>query len=96
MLTLKNRHEADPPEFDTEDPDLRYFYFENQYREQLVYVWDQEHEQGTLYHGDADWNGYKVVNGMCPTLVLDHPERFWLLACWLATGGAYDRQGEKT
>ena len=60
-------------------------YFENAQGEQLIFIYDREADTGTLYHGDLGWNQPRpVVDGKCPSIVLDEAETLWLRACWMA------------
>jgi len=60
-------------------------YCENQYGEQLIFVYDRDAGHADLYHGDMDWEPQPVreVSGviMVP-LILDTLEREWLSICW--------------
>jgi hypothetical protein len=58
-------------------------YFENGYGEQMVFVYDYEVNEGTLWHGDAGWEqAFRVVAGDVPELLLADDERLWLSTCW--------------
>jgi hypothetical protein len=77
-----------PPQIDEQTfPNVYRSYFENQYGEQAIFLYDYEQERGTLYMGDAGWeHPSDVVDGKVPELILSHPEQAWLLACWEASG----------
>ena len=66
------------PVFDGDDG--RYYaYFENSYREQLVYVCDPTTQEAHLQMGDAGWgHTYPVVNGVAQGVVLSLVERLWV------------------
>jgi hypothetical protein len=45
-----------PPQIDEQTfPNVYRSYFENQYGEQTIFLYDYEQEHGTLYMGDAGW-----------------------------------------
>jgi hypothetical protein len=64
-------------------------YFENEYGEQMIFVFDQRGGTGRLYAGDAGWETpYEVVDGVAKELILRPEEGLWLRACWeAATAG---------
>lgn len=76
-----------PPQIDEQTfPNVYRSYFENQYGEQAIFLYDHGQERGTLYMGDAGWeHPYDVVDGKVPELMLSHPEQAWLRACWEAS-----------
>jgi hypothetical protein len=81
LFIVHNHHVAscgEPPALDGDDG--RYYaYFENSYREQLVYVCDPTTREAYLQMGDAGWgNTYPVVNGVAQGVVLNTVERLWL------------------
>lgn len=56
-------------------------YFENDYGEQLVVVFDME--RAWLYHGDIGWKEpLELVNGYPVGYILSDEEREWLNLCW--------------
>ena len=58
-------------------------YFENEYGEQAVFVYDYEVGEGTLWMGDAGWEKpYKVVEGKVLELMMGQNEVVWLSNCW--------------
>ena len=60
-------------------------YFENDYGEQALFVYDRDSRQAILYLGDAGWQTrHVVVDGGVPDLVLSETERLWVGACWQA------------
>jgi hypothetical protein len=77
-----------PPQIDEQTfPDVYRGYFENQYGEQAIFLYNYEQERGTLYTGDGGWeHPHDVVDGKVPDLMLNHPEQTWLSACWEASG----------
>ena len=77
-----------PPQIDEQTfPNVYRSYFENQYGEQAIFLYDYHQDRGTLYLGDAGWEDpYDVVAGNVPELMLSHPEQAWLRACWEASG----------
>jgi hypothetical protein len=92
ILQISNHHTAScgtPPRI--EERTGQYLgYFENQYGEQMIFVFDQHSGTGRLYAGDAGWETpYEVVNGAAKELILTPEEGLWLRACWeAATAGS--------
>lgn len=88
ILTIYNNHSAscgEPPTIDNADRSKYYGYFQNEYDEQWLFVYDRETGTGTLRGSDAGWEqNYEVVDGHTPRLILNASERKWLAACWNA------------
>ena len=93
ILQISNHHVAScgtPPRI--EERAGQYLgYFENQYGEQMIFVFDQRSGTGWLYAGDAGWEtSYQVVGGVAEELTLTPEEGLWLRACWeAATAGRH-------
>jgi len=93
LFSIRNRHissSGEPPSVTGDDPNLYVGYFENELREQAVFVYDRRKREGTLYLGDAGWeHPHRVVAPGLPLggLILQGAERAWLAACWKAAGG---------
>ena len=89
LVFFVNNHHAGgcgrPPAI-SGDQENRYFsYFENDFGEQAVFVYEFETEKGTLWMGDAGWETpWEVVDGRARGLVLGQAEALWLRACWTA------------
>jgi hypothetical protein len=90
ILQISNHHTAScgtPPQIE-EQAGQYLGYFENQYGEQMIFVFDQRTGTGQLYAGDAGWETpYEVVDGMAKELILTPEEGLWLQACWEAATG---------
>lgn len=88
LFSVSNRHSPEsglPPQFDADTPARYHGYFENEHGEQMVFVYDRESRTGKLWMGDAGWEqGYNVVDGLVPVLILSELEEMWLQACWNA------------
>ena len=88
LFRVSNRHSPDsgsPPQINADTPARYHGYFENEHGEQMVFVYDRESGTGTLWMGDAGWEqGYSVVDGLVPALILSEQEEMWLQACWNA------------
>jgi hypothetical protein len=88
LFQVRNHHSADcgiPPHIDDRSPSQYLGYFENQYGEQALFVFDRDSTQAILYLGDAGWEmPHTVVDGAVPDLVLSEIERLWVRACWQA------------
>jgi hypothetical protein len=89
LLTIYNAHSAScgqPPSVkQTIDAPHYCGYFENDYGEQWLFMYDRPTQQATLRGGDAGWaNIYPVIDGVVSGLVLSQTEQIWLSACWAA------------
>lgn len=75
-----------PPHFD--DPSGVYLsYYENQFGEQNIFIYDYKTKEAFLYMGDAGWERPRKVveGGKVPGLIYGEDEATWLFACWMAT-----------
>jgi len=94
ILQITNHHvpaSGTPPRIE-ERPGQYLGYFENEYGEQMIFVFDRSSGTGRLYAGDAGWETpYEVIGGVAPELVMRSDESLWLRACWEAAtaGGRY-------
>lgn len=60
-------------------------YFENENKEQFVFMYEYEARRGSLWAGDNGWETpVEVIDGDVSGLALSKAERLWLTACWLA------------
>jgi hypothetical protein len=95
ILRVTNHHAETcgaPPSIDDSNPDCYLGYFENEYGEQALFVYDRGRRAGTLHLGDAGWDRpHPVVDGAVPDLVLGPTERAWLTTCWQAATLARSR-----
>jgi hypothetical protein len=83
LFKVSSRHGDNPPLVDGDVGDNYYGYFENEYSEQSVFVYDYASKQGTIWSGDAGWDeSYAVVDGQAAGLVLTQDEAIWLMNCW--------------
>jgi len=74
------------PNVTNSDTDKYYGYFENEYGEQWVLVYDPKERRGILRGGDAGWeNEYEVVDGAVD-VILSPAEQAWMRACLKAAG----------
>lgn len=91
IFSVTNHHSAacgEPPH--VADGDLSRYrgYFENEYGEQAIFVYDRQTQQGTVWMGDAGWTAaHRVREGVAPDLDLTPAEKTWLRACWDAATG---------
>jgi hypothetical protein len=92
LFWVRNHHTTacgSPPNIDDLSQSQYLGYFENQYGEQAVFVYDRDSHQGILYLGDAGWETpHAVVDGAVPELILSDTELRWLRACWRAATAA--------
>jgi len=88
FFAMKNNHVkgcGEPINFTNDDPKKYYGYFENEYGEQWVFVYDQRTGDAELRGGDAGWgNTYKIKEGRNLDLILNESKKVWLHACWSA------------
>ncbi len=88
LFQVRNHHSANcgaSPHVDDVDTGQYLGYFENQYGEQALFIYDHEANKAVLYLGDAGWETpHAVVDGAVPDLILSDTERLWLRACWQA------------
>jgi hypothetical protein len=88
LFSVTNHHCPDagqPPVIDDTRPRQYRSYFENEFGEQAIFVYDYATEQGILYMGDAGWeNPVTVDEGRAKGLIVSQSEQFWLLGCWMA------------
>ena len=93
LLEIDNAHGAEcgaPPLLDATDKYLGYF--ENTYGEQWVFIGDRKTGEAVVRGGDVDWaTEYKVsVKKPCPAgLVLNEPEKHWIITCFMAMSDAH-------
>ena len=96
-FSVTNHHAPEagtPPRADGESGSLYRGYFENEYGEQAIFVYDRDAGKGTVYLGDAGWeNPYDVLDGVAPELEMTPAERAWLMACWRAARGFQPNSG---
>jgi hypothetical protein len=86
LFQVSNHHVEScgkPPFIDGDIRKRYYGYFENEFGEQTIFVYDYEVGEGTLWLGDAGWEkSYQVIAGKAPDLLLGEYEAAWLLNCW--------------
>jgi len=90
ILQISNHHAAScgTPPWIEERAGQYLGYFENQYGEQMIFLFDRRSGTGQLYAGDAGWETpYEVVDGIAKELILRPEEGRWLRACWEAATG---------
>ncbi len=91
LFQVSNRHgpgSSERPTFDGDEPGTYHGYFENELREQYMYVSDRDGGGAVLVMGDARWERrFPVVDGDAVGTLLGEAEALWVRACWLVTGG---------
>ena len=94
LFRAYNRHTescGDPPEVTNTNPDTYCGYFENEFGEQWVFVYDRTAKRGLLRGGDAGWEKVlEVADGAVP-INLNPTEDIWLRTCWKAATAADKR-----
>ncbi len=92
LFEVSNHHSASsgkPPALDGDERGTYVGYFENELREQYVYVFDRATARATLRAGDVGLGRtFSVVEGEAIGLVLGEAEALWVRACWGVTGGS--------
>jgi hypothetical protein len=78
-----------PPVIDGDAPNMRHSYYENVHGEQLIFTYNTSTKEALLYHGDAGWKPYAVIDGYAGGLILADDELTWLRACWQASKTFY-------
>lgn|SRR5690606_22907213 len=88
LFWVDNKHgesSGEPPVIDGSQRGKYYSYFENEYGEQAVFVYDYETETGTLYMGDLGWEEpVTITEDTRSEVILNEAEGLWLGACWMA------------
>lgn len=96
IFSVANHHIAScgqAPEIDDGKPGQYRGYFENEYGEQALFVYDRATKKAALYMGDADWGRpLPVVDGRVPHFVFTASEQRWLDACWAAATTVIESQ----
>lgn len=91
VFQARNKHSTDagkPPQIDANIRKRYHGYFENEHGEQVIFVYDYEVNEGTLWMGDAGWEkAFKVIDARVPELVLSRNEALWLYNCWITATG---------
>jgi len=88
IFTAYNHHTPEcgtPPHLDSLMERRYVGYFENEYGEQWIFVYDSERAEATLYGGDIGWeepHTFKTLDQL--SIVFNEPEKLWLTACWNA------------
>jgi hypothetical protein len=97
IFWVGNHHIASSGKRPHIDGDIRkryHGYFENEYGEQAIFVYDYEVKEGTLWLGDAGWEkSYQVVDGKVSELVLGLNKALWLYTCWNTALGVSPLKG---
>jgi len=90
VFTALNRHSADsgkPPRI-TREIGNYYGYFEAEFGDQFVFVYDKETGEGQLWCGDYSWEEpVTVIDGKASELELSGPEVKWLQLVWEVAAG---------
>ncbi|MBZ0294532.1 MAG: hypothetical protein K8L99_18350 [Anaerolineae bacterium] len=86
VFRARNKHTASmgkAPEIDANTPKRYHGYFENEFGEQAIFVYDYTEKTAGLWLGDAGWGStFNVVDGDAPELELSMNEKLWLKICW--------------
>jgi len=98
IFTVSNHHSAAcgrPPYVDGDIRKRYHGYYENEVGEQILFVYDRETQEGTLWMGDAGWErAYKVRDGKVPSLNMGQNEADWLMTCWKTATAFLPKGGE--
>src|SRR5437870_3381872 len=90
LLQIGNCHVPDcgtPPALDASEKYLAYF--ENPYGEQWIFIGDRETHTAVVYGGDIGWDNPQHLSAdePCPDVILNEPERLWIIVCFTALTG---------
>ena len=90
LLEIDNLHVPDSglaPSIDATDKYIGYF--ENPYGEQWVFVGDRKAGKAVIRGGDVGWESeHEIsVDSPCPDMILNEPEKHWIVACFMAMSG---------
>lgn len=88
IFQVSNHHHISagrPPHLDDTTPNQYRGYFENEYGEQAIFIYDRTTSCGKLYMGDNGWETpYEMRDGEIVGLILSPLEQSWLRLCWQA------------
>lgn len=85
VFSAKNHHSRSggvPPDIDASTPNRYFGYYENEAREQFIFMYDYATRVGSLWVGDAEWERFDVTAGNAPKLSMGVNEKRWLQVCW--------------
>jgi hypothetical protein len=89
LMRLSNHHASLAPVIE-ERPGRYLGYFENNFGEQLVFVYDDGEADAVVLLGDVGWEPCRVSDaGGLPNagdVILNDEELAFVSACWIATG----------
>jgi hypothetical protein len=78
LLSIENHHTQTGPDV----PEGGYLgYFQNQHGEQLIFHQAKGAPEGSLWHGDMEFERHAVRRGETD-LIMNTGERVWLVSCW--------------
>ena len=87
VFAARNRHHEPcgrPPGIETAS-EAYCGYYENEWGEQFVFVFDRPTGKALLYGGDIGWGSpVEVTDPQRTPVSLNENERLWLTACWRA------------
>ena len=84
VFTAKNQHSAEcgtPPNVSNDEAHKYYGYFENEYGEQWMLIYDPKERRGILRGGDAAWEKEYLVTDGEARITMNPSEKAWLRAC---------------
>ncbi|MCI0711546.1 MAG: hypothetical protein L0154_15430 [Chloroflexi bacterium] len=86
IFEATNKHDegqGKPPQISTSDTNKYCAYFENEFSEQFIFVYDYDEHSGTLWLSKKGWeNPISVVDGKAQNAGLRPFEKTWLKGCW--------------
>jgi hypothetical protein len=85
ILEIKTQHSGSAPTIEINCGDYA-GYFQNDYREQLIFVCRKGEDYAMLYHSDYGWKPVRLHPNGGPEVdvVLTGLEHAWLRICWRA------------
>lgn len=84
LLIVYNNHANPCPRVTNRDSGRNYYgYYENEFGEQWLFIYDFDKDQGFLRGGDVGWDAVYSLGEDCRIdLILSKEERAWLTACY--------------
>jgi hypothetical protein len=81
FFVISNNHISDcgtPPVISNNEPNKYYGYFENEFGEQWLFIYNQQDGIAELRGGDVGWeNVFQVKDGKVGELILGDEEKMW-------------------
>ena len=96
LFVVENRHTsahglAKSPTFHDNDPARCTSFFQDEFGEQAVFVYDHKERNSTLYLGIQQWQPIRLYHAVPSSLKhpLHESQALWLQACWRAARATF-------